>query len=52
MGVPITILDKFNPEQFELIGVINHGSDGKWDLCKAIVGGKEKFKRLAIRTKM
>ena len=49
MGVPITFLEKYNPEQFELIGVINHGSDGNWDLCKCMINGKEKFKRLAIR---
>ena len=49
MGVPITFLSKYNPEQFELIGVINHGSDGNWDLCKCMINGKEKFKRLAIR---
>lgn len=49
MGVPITFLNKYNPEQFELIGVINHGSDGNWDLCKCMINGKEKFKRLAIR---
>ncbi len=52
MGVPITFLDKYNPEQFEIIGVINHGSDGEWDLCKSRINGKEKFKRLAIRAKM
>ena len=52
MGVPITYLDKYNPYQFELIGVFNHGSDGEWDFAKCIVNGKEKFKRLAIRRKV
>ncbi len=51
MGVPITYMDKHNPEDFELTGIINHGSDGDWDLCKCIVNGKEKFKRVAIRKK-
>ncbi|MCY4562198.1 MAG: restriction endonuclease subunit M, partial [Flavobacteriaceae bacterium] len=27
MGVPITFLDKYNPEQFEIIGLINSNSD-------------------------
>ena len=34
---------------FKVVGVINHGSDGDWDLCKCIINGKEKFKRIAIR---
>ena len=49
MGVPITFLDKYCPTQFEIAGIINHGSDGPWDLAKAVVNGKEKYKRLAIR---
>lgn len=49
MGVPISFLDKYNPEQFEIVGVINHGSDGDWDLCKCVINGKEKFKRIAIK---
>jgi len=49
MGVPITFLDKYNPDQFEIIGVINHGSDHEWDLCKCVINGKEKFKRIAIK---
>lgn len=51
MGVPITFMGKFCPEQFEIVGVINHGSDGPWDLAKCVINGKEKFKRVAIRRK-
>ena len=29
MGVPITFLDKFNPEQFEILGVTQSWSDGR-----------------------
>ena len=49
MGVPITFLDKHDPEQFEIIGLFNHGKDGPWDFCTPIVNGVAKFKRIAIR---
>ena len=40
MGVPITFLDRFNPEQFEIIGVTNTvGLDGG-----VFTGGSEKHK--------
>lgn len=52
MGVPITIIDKYNPDQFELIGEANHGSDNEFDLFKPTVNGKELFKRILIRNKM
>ena len=55
MGVPITFLDKYNPEQFEIIGLIagnirglagiptSTGKDGPY------VGGKLKYGRILIR---
>ncbi|MCL1992138.1 MAG: adenine-specific methyltransferase EcoRI family protein [Spirochaetes bacterium] len=53
MGVPISFLDKYNPQQFELIGS-NRGVDqdpngiyGRGSL----IGGKETFKRLFIKRK-
>lgn len=53
MGVPISFLDKYNPEQFEIIGS-NRGVDqdpngiyGRGSL----LDGKETFKRLFIRNK-
>lgn len=49
MGVPITFLDKYNPEQFEIIGILNHGCDSEYDLAKPILNGKEKFSRILIR---
>lgn len=51
MAVPITFIDKYNPNQFEIVGVLNHGSDHQWDFAKAIYQGKEKFKRFIIRRK-
>lgn len=49
MGVPITFLDKYNPEQFEIIGEFNHGCDSEYDLAKPILNGKELYPRIAIR---
>lgn len=58
MGVPITFLDKFNPDQFEIIGA-------DFDLAKALVingkiksnpqrfyiNGKRKYSRILIKNK-
>ena len=52
MGVPITIINKYNPEQFEIVGEANHGSDNEYDLFKPLVKGKLLFKRILIRNKM
>lgn len=46
MGVPITFLHSYNPEQFEIVG-FRKGSDGK-DLT---VNGKSPFSRILIRRK-
>lgn len=45
MGVPITFMQKYNPEQFEIVG-FRKGDDGK-DLC--IKDGKPLFIRILIR---
>ena len=58
MGVPITFLDKFNPDQFEIIGA-------DFDLAKALtvngkikpnpqrfyINGKRKYSRILIKNK-
>jgi len=49
MAVPLTFLDKYNPEQFEIVGEANHGSDNEYDLFKPVINGKELFKRLLIK---
>ena len=51
MGVPITFLDKYNPDQFEIIGVLNHGCDNEYDLAKPILNGKELYTRILIKRK-
>lgn len=49
MGVPITIINRYNSEQFEIIGEANHGSDNEYDLFKPIINGKEIYKRILIK---
>jgi len=50
MGVPITFLDKFNPEQFEILGNAgSYGIDG-YSLCSALyINGEKIYKRILIR---
>lgn len=60
MGVPISFLDKYCPEQFEIIGATE--SEGKglfngiWDessgVAQATVNGERVYKRIFIRHKM
>lgn len=49
MGVPITILQHHCPEQFEIVGELNHGSDNEYDFAKPILNGKEKFPCIVIK---
>ena len=52
MGVPITFLDKYNPDQFEILGSAGaHGVD-KYSLCSMLyINGKAIYKRILIRRK-
>ncbi|WP_366914176.1 adenine-specific methyltransferase EcoRI family protein [uncultured Clostridium sp.] len=57
MGVPITFLDRYCPEQFEIIGASESEgkgfSDGLWHensgIAQPVVKGKRVYKRLFIR---
>lgn len=52
MGVPISFFQgKYNPNQFEIVGKIDNGSNSDFDFCKPFVNGVEKFVRLVIRRK-
>lgn len=59
MGVPISFLDKYCPEQFEIIGATESEgkgfSNGLWDknsgTAQALVNNKKTYKRLFIRHK-
>lgn len=50
MGVPVTFLDKWNYEQFEVIGFGMSGSGGD-DMFVPIVEGDYKFRRILIKKK-
>ncbi len=52
MGVPITFINRYNKDQFEIIGEANHGSDNEYDLFKPVINGKEIFKRILIKRKV
>ena len=49
MGVPISFMSKYNPEQFEIVGEFNNGSDNIFDLAEPIINGKKLYTRIAIR---
>ena len=57
MGVPISFLDKYCPEQFEIIGMAEDngkgysGASSKWDGINphCIIDGQAKFKRIFIK---
>ena len=56
MGVPITFLDKYNPDQFEIIGASDNGVvDEKYKLAhfkihnEPYVNGKKLYKRIFIK---
>lgn len=51
MGVPITFMGHYNPEQFEIVGDACNGSDHEWDYFKPTIGGEFIYKRLLIRRK-
>lgn len=50
MGVPITFIDKYNPEQFELLGIAN---SARWigQECYTLIEGKKIYNRVLIRNK-
>jgi hypothetical protein len=61
MGVPITFLDKYNPDQFEIVGsdyevkegllpeIVNPNWKGKID--RGYINGKRMYARLLIKRK-
>ena len=49
MGVPITFLDKYNPEQFEIEGLDRYVDDNPHYGHRFTLGGKETYARILIR---
>ena len=51
MGVPITFLDKYNPDQFEILGDSRY-HDGKQEADDInIINGKQLYRRILIKRK-
>ena len=48
MGVPVTFLERWNPDEFELIGKISSGSGGL-DKVDSVIDGEHKYVRLLIK---
>lgn len=61
MGVPISFMDKYNPEQFEILGTTDRGGDNLPEINRirltekpedsAKINGKKVYKRIFIRRK-
>ena len=51
IGVPITFLDKYSPEQFEMIGVDRYVEDNPQYGHRFTINGKETYARILIRRK-
>ncbi len=51
MGVPITFLDRYSPEQFEILGIDRYIEDNPNYGRRFTIGGKEIYARILIRRK-
>ncbi|MCI6360639.1 MAG: adenine-specific methyltransferase EcoRI family protein [Eubacterium coprostanoligenes] len=51
MGVPITFLDKFNPDQFEIIGIMATTKVAGYNFGYPYIDGKKIYARIIIRRK-
>lgn len=57
MGVPITFMDKYNPEQFEILGIMNTGEENPGIRLpdtphgRPVIQGRELYLRILIRHK-
>lgn len=51
MGVPITFLDKYNPDQFEIIGAMTTTKVENYNYGYPYIGGQKIYARILIRRK-
>jgi len=51
MGVPITFLDKYNPNQFEILGIDRYIEDNPNYGKRFTISDKEIYARILIRNK-
>lgn len=51
MGVPITFMDKYNPDQFEILGQMVSTTVSKFNMGYPFINGKKVYARILIRRK-
>ncbi|MDR2153053.1 MAG: adenine-specific methyltransferase EcoRI family protein [Helicobacteraceae bacterium] len=51
MGVPVTFLDKYNPDQFEIIGSMASTTIDEYSKGYPFIGGERKYARILIKRK-
>jgi hypothetical protein len=51
MGVPITFMDKYNPEQFELLGLMASTLVDNYNFGYPYVNGSKIYARILIKKK-
>ena len=51
MGVPITFIDKHNPDQFEILGIDRYIEDNPSYGKRFTINGKEIYARILIKNK-
>lgn len=51
MGVPITFVDKYNPDQFEILGLDRYIDGNPTPGKRFCIDGKEKYARVIVRAK-
>lgn len=51
IAVPITYMYHHCPDQFDIIGELNHGCDNQYDYAKPVLKGVELYPRIIIRRK-
>ena len=52
MGVPITFLDKYNPEQFEIVGLDRYVPDNPRYGHRFTINGRETYARILVKRKL
>lgn len=52
MGVPITFLDKYNPQQFAIIGMMASTQKTQYNFGYPYLHGKKKYARIIIKRKL
>lgn len=52
IGVPISFIGKYCPEQFEIVGGYNYSKDYEGNTWNAKINGKYVYKRILIRKKL